>query len=254
MVSKRNLWQAPLVAFAYFYQQNARPYLELLKTTESFIDPLEGERWLDLGCGSGRLIKSIWEKSNGNVGTIIGVDISYAALRYAKQLIDTFFSEFAAKKIRLIQADFSKGVSMLLRPQTFDGITAGLSISYADHWDPDLQKWNKYSYLKLLEDVFFLLKSGGCFVFSTNVPNPNFVRIATESWREIFFTWKVPLAIAVSLIMLCQSRWLKDCARKGRFHYLPADEITSALHSVGFKEVKHELTYAEQAWVFMARK
>jgi ubiquinone/menaquinone biosynthesis C-methylase UbiE len=209
---------------------------------------------LDLGCGSGRLIRSIWEKSHGSVNTIVGLDISPTALRYARNSIANLSPKPGPERIQLIQADFGGGLWMPFRSSSFDGVTAGLSISYADHWDPDRQAWSNQSYVKLLKDIFVLLKNGGSLVFSSNVPNPNFRRIASESWREIFLTWKLPLAIGVSSIMLYQARWLKDCVKKGRFYYLPVDEITKTLRLVGFKDVKYELTYAEQAWVFRAIK
>jgi len=183
----RNLWRSPMVAKAFLYQQKARPYLELLNTTESYIAPSPQERWLDLGCGSGRLIRSIWEKSHGSVNTIVGIDISPTALRYARNSIANLSPKPGPERIQLIQADFGGGLWMPFRSSSFDGVTAGLSISYADHWDPDRQAWSNQSYVKLLKDIFVLLKNGGSFVFSSNVPNPNFRRIASESWREIFF-------------------------------------------------------------------
>jgi ubiquinone/menaquinone biosynthesis C-methylase UbiE len=249
-----NLWRNSMVALAYAYQQNARPYAELLETTESFISPKLGQRWLDLGCGSGRLIRSIWERSNGEVDAIIGVDISATALNIAKRKSSQFIPANASRKISFVQADFSQGLEGIFRPLSFDGITAGLSISYANHWDSERGEWDNRSYLGLLQDIYHLLKDGGAFIFSTNVPNPDFVLIAKRSWREIFLTWRLPLGIFVSFVMLLQSRWLKNSARAGRFHYLPVEQIRKILYSTGFKEIRHELTYAGQAWVFSAIK
>jgi ubiquinone/menaquinone biosynthesis C-methylase UbiE len=249
-----NLWRNSLVAFAYAYQQNARPYAELLETTESFIFPKMGQCWLDLGCGSGRLIQSIWQRSNGVVGTIVGIDVSFTALKIARRVSSHLVPTDASKRISLVQADFSQGLQGIFRPLSFDGITAGLSISYADHWDSEGYKWDDRSYVRLLQDIYHLLKGGGAFIFSTNVPNPDFVLIAKKSWREIFLSRKLPLGIVVSVVMLLQSRWLKHSAQTGRFHYLPAEQITQILYSTGFKDIRHRLTYAGQAWVFSAIK
>jgi ubiquinone/menaquinone biosynthesis C-methylase UbiE len=249
-----NLWRNSLVALAYSYQQNARPYAELLETTESFIFPKIGQRWLDLGCGSGRLIQSIWQRSNGEVGIIVGMDVSFTALKIAKRVSSHLVPTNASRRISLVQADLSQGLQGVFRPLSFDGITAGLSISYADHWDSEGGKWDDQSYVRLLQDIYHLLKDGGTFIFSTNVPNPDFVLIAKRSWREIFLTWRLPLGILVSFVMLLQSRWLKHSAQTGRFHYLPVEQITQILCSTGFKDIRRRLTYAGQAWVFLAIK
>lgn len=249
-----NLWRNSLVALAYSYQQNARPYAELLEITESFLFPKTGQRWLDLGCGSGRLIRSIWQRSHGEIGIIVGMDISFAALNIAKRVSSQLVPKNASRRISFVQADLSQGIQGVFRPLSFDGITAGLSISYADHWDSEGGKWDDRSYVRLLQDIYHLLREGGAFIFSTNVPNPDFVLIAKKSWREIFLTWRLPLGIIVSFVMLLQSRWLKHSAQTGRFHYLPAEQITQILYSTGFKDIQHKLAYAGQAWVFSAIK
>jgi SAM-dependent methyltransferase len=251
---KTNLWHSPIVARAYSYQQKARPYQDLINTTESFMSIRPGDRWLDLGCGSGRLIRSIWERSEGSVSKIVGIDLSLTALEYARRALVTFDPVPPPRRVDLVQADLGRGVERLFKPDSFDGITAGLAISYADHWDDDTGTWNKESYLRLLRGICVILKEGGSFIFSANVPNPDFRRIATESWREIFLTKKAPVHALAGIVMLFHSAWLKSCARQGRFHYLPADEVVTTLRSAGFGVVEQRLTYADQAWVFRAVK
>jgi ubiquinone/menaquinone biosynthesis C-methylase UbiE len=251
--SRNNMWRNRVVAIAYSYQQNSRPYLELLKTTESFICPRDGEKWLDLGCGSGPLVRSIWKRCWGNV-RIIATDLSVVALSCAKKSFQKSFPTGWQEKIDLIQADFSRGLGKLFRPDSFDGIVAGLCIAYAEHWDPLRKRWDNQAYVQLLKDVYLVLKTNGSFVFSSNVPGYSYWLLARKSWREILLTWKLPLAIVVSSIMLYQSRWLRESAREGRFHYLPAEEIVERLRSIGFREISYTLSYAGQAWVFRALK
>jgi SAM-dependent methyltransferase len=249
-----NLWRSSVVAFAYSYQQNARPYLDLLCTTELYIQPKPGQVWLDLGCGSGRLIRSIWEKSRGQVASITGIDISTSALRVAQRMCSKLIPKDESNKIRFVQADLSYGLKGVFQPHSFHGVTAGLSISYADHWDYSREEWSDISYIGLLRDIYLLLREDGELIFSTNVPNPDFFLIAKRSWREIFLTWKLPLGIAVSLIMLLQARWLKASANVGRFHYLRSEQIVRILREIGFKDIRYKLTYEGQAWVFAATK
>ena len=185
---------------------------------------------------------------------IVGIDVSYTGLGYTKRSLKSLLPKIFPQTIHLIRADFAEGIGNLFRAGIFDGVTAGLSISYAEHWNPVTKNWDNHAYMQLLRDIFALLRDGGSFIFSSNVPNYNFSLLALKSWRQIFLTWKMPLALAVTSIMLAQSFWLRDCARKGRFHYLPADDIVRCLYAVGFKKVQYELTYARQAWVFVAIK
>lgn len=248
-----NLWKNDLVAIAYSYQQNAQPYLELLRTTEQFINVKPGQLWLDLGCGSGRLMESIWKTSSGQVRQIIGLDISFRSLLIAKRALKKTCADLHRAKIEFIQADLSRNIGGI-RPESIDGVTAGLSLPYAEHWDAAKNKWDKAGLASVFREIHSVLRSGGSFVFSSNVPQPNFGIIALKSWRQILLTWKAPLFIGVSLIMLFQSRWLQRSAAVGRFHYLPAEEIIHYLESTGFNSVTYQLTYAGQAWVFFSVK
>jgi hypothetical protein len=54
--------------------------------------------------------------------------------------------------------------------------------------------------------------------------------------------------------MVGYGAWLKQEARAGRFHYLPAGEVAQRLHRAGFVQVKHQFSYSRQAYVFAAQK
>jgi SAM-dependent methyltransferase len=171
------LWRNRLVAIAYSYQQNSEPYLELLKTTESFICPCDGEKWLDLGCGSGPLVHSIWRRNTGNV-RIIAADLSAVALSCAKKSFRKSLPNGWTKKIDLVQADFSHGLGKLFRPDSFDGIAAGLCVAYAEHWDPLVKRWDNRAYVQLLEDVYLIPKEMAVSFFL-----PMFPDIVIGFWR-----------------------------------------------------------------------
>ena len=44
--------------------------------------------------------------------------------------------------------------------------------------------------------------------------------------------------------------WLTREARTGRFHYLPAEEVTARLNEAGFTQISHRLSYCDQAYIF----
>jgi hypothetical protein len=185
---------------------------------------------------------------------VTAADLSAVALLRAKESFRECLPSGWQKKIDLVQADFSQGLGRLFRPNSFDGVVGGLCVAYAEHWDPLRKRWDDQAYVQLLKDVYLLLKTNGSFVFSSNVPGYSYWLLALKSWRQILLSWKLPLAIVVSSVMLYQSRWLRQSASEGRFHYLPAEEIVDRLRSVGFRDIDYRLSYAGQAWVFRALK
>jgi SAM-dependent methyltransferase len=178
-----NLWRSSVVAFAYSYQQNARPYLDLLCTTELYIQPKPGQVWLDLGCGSGRLIRSIWEKSRGQVASITGIDISTSALRVAQRMCSKLIPKDESNKIRFVQADLSYGLKGVFQPHSFHGVTAGLSISYADHWDYSREEWSDISYIGLLRDIYHKCSESRFFFDRQEILEGDFFDLEIASWN-----------------------------------------------------------------------
>jgi hypothetical protein len=54
--------------------------------------------------------------------------------------------------------------------------------------------------------------------------------------------------------MLRYGSWLKREARRGRFHYLPVEDIARKLAAAGFTAVEHRLSYAGQAFLLRCRR
>src|SRR5713226_7714666 len=60
-----NHWTDSACARAFWGQQELPPYRQLLTDTSAWLNPRSGERWLDLGCGCGKLTEALWRKSRG---------------------------------------------------------------------------------------------------------------------------------------------------------------------------------------------
>ena len=60
-----NYWPDTKCAKAFWTQHELPPYKELFAHTLAWLEPRPGERWLDLGCGAGRLSRAIWTATGG---------------------------------------------------------------------------------------------------------------------------------------------------------------------------------------------
>ena len=99
-----------------------------------------------------------------------------------------------------------------------------------------------------------MIRPGGRFVFSVNVPNPAWRKVAWKSLAAARAAQAPLRYLKKAWRMLRYGRWLKQEARKGRFHYLTADVIAAKLKAAGFAAVEHRLSYVGQAYIFRCRK
>ncbi len=247
-----NWWPSAACAKAFWAQQDYRSYRQLLEDTVDWAAPATGEMWLDLGCGGGTITRAIWERTGGTVGAIVGMDCAAENERAYRQLHVTLGPE-AVTRIQFRHHNFSAGLG-LFPDNSFDHAVSGLSISYAEDFDEATGTWTTAAYDRLLADVRRVIRPGGRFVFSVNVPNPSWFRVAWQSIPGLFGTGHTLQHLKRSWRMLRYGRWLKREARVGRFHYLAAPDITRRLVAAGFVSITHRLSYCNQAYVFRARK
>lgn len=248
----RNHWPDAKCAKAFWSQQEAAPYKRLLADTIAWCEPRAGEHWLDLGCGSGPLTRALWEQSNGSVGKIVGLDCAPINDR-AYDRLRRELRPAPGDRIQFLCHDFSGGLDPL--PNSFfDNAVSGLSISYAESYSEAEARWTTDGYDRILAEVWRVLRPGGRFVFSVNVPEPQWWRVALHSVGDLFRVGR-PLQFGKrSLRMMRYGAWLKREARTGRFHYLPATEVAAKLTAAGFGSIGHRLSYARQAFIFRAIK
>jgi SAM-dependent methyltransferase len=156
-------------------------------------------------------------------------------------------------RIRFVHHDFSSGLE-LFPDNVFEHAVSGLSISYAESYDAAEGKWTGAAYDRVLAEVRRVIRPGGRFVFSVNVPEPSWARVAWRSFPALIGRGSVLRSLKRGWRMLRYGRWLKSEARAGRFHYLPAAEVVRRLTGAGFVSIAHRLSYCDQAYIFRAIK
>jgi ubiquinone/menaquinone biosynthesis C-methylase UbiE len=247
-----NHWPQSKCAKAFWSQQQLGPYRRLLADTAAWLDPQPGERWLDLGSGSGQLVRALWEKSGGTLTELAALDCARANERSVRQL-RAALQPPPGDRLRFCHADFSAGLAGWGDGQ-LDGISSGLAIQYAEWYSPERGCWTTDAYDRLLAEVYRVLRPGGRFVFSVNVPNPSWSIVALWALPGLLFAPGLTRVLKNCLRMWTYGRWLKREARSGRFHYLAAETIEAKLRAVGFAAVEFRRSFAGQAYVFRCRK
>jgi SAM-dependent methyltransferase len=247
-----NYWSDAKCAKSFWAQHDLPPYRQLLADTVAWADPRAGERWLDLGCGGGAITRALWERTGGAVAEVVGADCAAANAEAYARLRGNLTPQ-PGSKVRFVCHDFSAGLEPFA-DGAFDHAVSGLSISYAESFDPVAGRWTTAAYDRVLAEVFRVLRPGGRFVFSVNVPEPSWGRVAWHSLGAALRTTHPLRHLKRSWRMLRYGRWLKREARAGRFHYLPAEAVTAKLAHVGFSHIAHRLSYCDQAYIFRASK
>ncbi len=249
----RNYWPDSKCAKAFWHQHRLPSYQELLAHTVAWLEPRASERWLDLGCGVGQLSTALWQGSQGQVAEVIGLDCAAANAAAYEKFREKLSPPPSEAQVRFVAADFSHGLA-LWPENTFDGVVSGLAIQYAESFSPQSGRWTTSAYDQALSHVFRLLRPGGRFVFSVNVPEPSWGWVAWKSLGGFFRARGFFKFLQGSWRMYSYGAWLKREARRGRFHYLPIAVILDKLARTGYVRLEHRLSYAKQAYLIRAWK
>jgi SAM-dependent methyltransferase len=175
----KNYWPDSQCAKAFWGQHDLPPYRQLLSDTLDLADPQVGQRWLDLGCGGGAISRGLWERSGGSIAEVVGMDCAAANATAYRRLRESLTPP-PGDRVRFLCHNFSEGLG-LLETGEFDSVVSGLSITYAESFDPISGRWTTEAYDRLLEEVCRVLRPGCAFVFSVNVPEPSWGRVARHS-------------------------------------------------------------------------
>jgi ubiquinone/menaquinone biosynthesis C-methylase UbiE len=245
-----NFWPNDSTAKAFWSQHELPPYQQLLADTAGWLDPQPSDHWLDLGCGGGHLTRALCHKSGGQLAEVVALDCAAKNARAIEKLVGQLQPAFP---VRFIHADFSEGLA-LFKDCYFHGVVSGLAIQYAESYSQELGRWTTEALEHLLQEVNRILQPGGSFVFSVNVPEPSWGKVALRGLPAVFRSSKPMRFLKNALRMYRFGFWISREARCGRFHYLPAEATKSHLERAGFGAIEHRLSYADQAFIFRCYK
>src|SRR5262249_34528045 len=144
-----NYWPDTACARAFWGQHELPPYRHLLADTTRWLNPAPGERWLDLGCGRGKLTEALGVKSEGTRAEVIGLDCAALNERAFAKLRGRLRPAPADGCLRFVNADFSTGLASWPAGY-FDGVVSGLAIQYAESYSDALRRWTTDAYEHLL--------------------------------------------------------------------------------------------------------
>ena len=224
-----NHWPDATCAKAFWGQHELRPYQELFAHTLAWLKPKPGERWLDLGCGAGRLSRAIWTATAGRAAEVVGLDCA-AANAAAFDRFRAGLDPQVRDRFRFVAADFSAGLAAFPDGH-FDGVVSGLAISYAESYSEADGRWTQDGYDRVLAEVHRVLAPGGKFVFSVNVPEPAWGTVARSALAGVFRSRRPQKFLLKAWRIWRYGGWLKREARRGRFHYLPLPAVQAGVRS-----------------------
>jgi ubiquinone/menaquinone biosynthesis C-methylase UbiE len=153
--------------------------------------------------------------------------------------------------LRFIPRDFSQGFADWQDAQ-FDGVTCGLALQYAE--SSFEEGWTETAYDGVLSEVQRLLKPGGVFVFSVNVPDPAWSKVALSSLAGALHKKRPIRYLRNAWRMWTYGNWLTRESKRGRFHYLPLESIVAKLEHAGFTAIEQRRSFAGQAYLIRCRK
>ena len=147
----RNLWTEPEHAREYLQRADSLPHRTEGESTLLELVPKDAKRILDLGSGSGRLLKLVRKDRP---------EAEFMALDFSSHMLEALHQQFDAEpKVTVVAHDFSLPLPLL---GTFDAVISSFAIHHLTHE----RKRSLYA------EIFDRLRPGGVFCNLEHVSSP----------------------------------------------------------------------------------
>lgn len=216
------------------------PYRRLLKNTAQNLNPLDGQVYLDAGCGTGNLLALLLSSNPGIEA--VGADFSTAMLKRAAAKLQN-----SGRRIRFFELDLNK--ELPFDNSYFDGATC-LNVLYALS-EPDL----------FIRELNRVLKPGGVVVISTPLLEPKIFPIVREHLDAlkaesprfwiVIFAGQVIGVFFPTLLFILINLFIKG---NKDLKFYSREELSKLISSAGFELNKVEHVYGNQNWLIRAAK
>ena len=247
-LTKEEQFWGPKYGSIYPALEDTEPHQKLLEQIGEFTDPQQGEKWVDLGTGSGGVIDVIWNKSKGEIAQLVALDLTDVMLDHLKKRLPFLEPKPREDQIKLVKHDLSK--KLPFENEEFDGVTASLVLTYIENHEGN----QGIEALKaLFNEVHRILKSGGQFVWTTPKYRVNFARVFAASWKAMLNPKKFK-NLYYGPAILRYALKIQKKGKKGDYQFLPEDQFIKMLSEAGFENTKLEYSFAKQAIVFSSIK
>ena len=231
----------------YYHMEDTGFYTELAETMREFMEPKEGEIWLDAGCGPANMSQLVWEKSERKVKKIVGIDIVLGPARNTLAKLNN--------SIPLELKYANLGERLPFPDGFFDGIVANISLTYVIDFQG---KKGKAAFVEVMREMFRVLRPGGHIVWSTPKKNPFFWRNFLAGLPDMFSIRKQiqhrAFGLWIGVRILRYSLGIVSKGRKKIYTFLEPEEYEEVLGKIGFRNFAWRKTFAGQAWVNKAYK
>jgi SAM-dependent methyltransferase len=159
----------------------------------------------------------LWQRGGGGgLAEVVGLDCAAVNDEAFVQLRADLRPPPSKEALYFVAGDFSRGLAAWPEDR-FQGIVSGLAIQYAESYLERAGRWTTEAYDRVLTEAHRILVPGGRFVFSVNVPEPSWGRVALHSILGAF-RHRNPLRYWLKAYRVWRyGGWLKREACRGRF-------------------------------------
>ena len=158
-------------------------YRNFLKDLESFISPKSNEVWLDVGCGIGRIIDLIKDKSKNQVKKIIGIDADKNVLFLARQ---KFQQDIQRNIVEFLNVDISQ--KTIFKNEEFDGIVASFVFPYVTNFNN--QYTGNMAIEMVIKEMYRILKCDGKIIWSMLNKDFSLTKLFWNSKKDFFSSFE----------------------------------------------------------------